>query len=51
MPSPKNFSEISEEIKTAADHVVKWRQADTTNALPSQIIKWNNDGTRTVIRS
>jgi L-threonylcarbamoyladenylate synthase len=49
--SPKNFSEVSDEIKAAVDHVVKWRQEDTTTALPSQIIKWNNDGTRTVIRS
>lgn len=49
--SPKNFSEVSDEIKTAVDHVVKWRQDDITIAQPSQIIKWNNDGTRTVIRS
>lgn len=50
-PSPKNFGEVSEEIKTAVDHVVKWRQDDSSVALPSQIIKWNNDGTRTIIRS
>jgi L-threonylcarbamoyladenylate synthase len=50
-PSPKSFSEISGEIKTAVDHIVKWRQNDTAIALPSQIIKWNNDGSRTVIRS
>lgn len=49
--SPKNFAEVSEEIKTAVDHIVNWRQDDTTLALPSQIIKWNNDGTRTIIRS
>jgi len=49
--SPKNFSEISDEIKNAADHVVKWRQDDTAIAQPSQIIKWNNDGTRITIRS
>jgi len=48
--SPKNFSEVSEEIKTVVGHIVKWRQDDTTLAQPSQIIKWNNDGTRTVIR-
>ena len=48
--SPKNFSQVSEEIKTAVGHIVKWRQDDTTLAQPSQIIKWNNDGTRTVIR-
>jgi L-threonylcarbamoyladenylate synthase len=50
-PSPKNFSEISEEIKTAVDHIVKWRQDDATIAQPSQIIKWNNDGSYKIIRS
>jgi L-threonylcarbamoyladenylate synthase len=50
-PSPKFFAEVSDEIKNAVDHVVKWRQDDTTPAQPSQIIKWNNDGSRTVIRS
>ena len=49
--SPKFFAEISDELKKAVDHVVKWRQDDTTPSLPSQIIKWNNDGTRNVIRS
>jgi L-threonylcarbamoyladenylate synthase len=49
--APKFFAEISDEIKKAVDHVVKWRQDDSTPSLPSQIIKWNNDGTRTVIRS
>ena len=49
--SPKNFSEVSEEIKNAVDYVVKWRQDDETIALPSQIIKWNNDGSHVVIRS
>lgn len=48
--SPKNFFEVSDEIKTAVDYIVKWRQDDTTLAQPSQIMKWNNDGTRTIIR-
>lgn len=50
-PSPKNFSEVSPEIKNAVDHVVEWRQQDTSIAQPSQIIKWNNDGSHVVIRS
>lgn len=50
-PSPKFFSEVSEEIKNAVDHLVKWRQDDNVPALPSQIIKWNNDGTYKIIRS
>jgi L-threonylcarbamoyladenylate synthase len=48
--SPKNFSEVSHEIKKAVDYIVKWKQDDTTIGQPSQIIKWNNDGTRTIIR-
>jgi len=48
--SPKNFSEVSHEVKKAVDYVVKWKQDDTTIGQPSQIIKWNNDGTRTIIR-
>ena len=50
MPSPKNFSEVSGEIIDSVDHVVKWRQDDLTAAQPSQIIKWDNDGKRTIIR-
>lgn len=50
-PSPKFFAEVSDEIKKAVGHIVKWRLDDTTPSQPSQIIKWNNDGTRMVIRS
>jgi L-threonylcarbamoyladenylate synthase len=50
-PSPGNFSEVSEPVRTAVDHVVSWRQDDTSATLPSQIIKWDNSGTKTVIRS
>jgi L-threonylcarbamoyladenylate synthase len=49
-PSPQFFKEISEKIKAAADHIVQWRQDDTTPSQPSQIIRWKNDGTFTVIR-
>lgn len=41
-PTPKTFPEIPEEIKSGVDHVVRWRQDDTSVALPSQIVKWNN---------
>lgn len=50
-PSPQTYSEISNAIKEQVDYVVSWRQDDIALALPSQIIKWNNDGTRIVIRS
>lgn len=49
--SAKFFAEVSDEIRNSVDYIVKWRQDDVTPAQPSQIIKWNNDGTRTVIRS
>ena len=49
--SPKNFAEISGAIRNGVDHIVGWRQDDSSVALPSQIIKWNDDGTKTVIRS
>jgi L-threonylcarbamoyladenylate synthase len=49
-PSPQFFNQVSEEIKTGVDHIVKWRQDDERPSQPSQIIKWNNDGSHTVIR-
>jgi L-threonylcarbamoyladenylate synthase len=50
-PSPQNFPDISTDIKNSVDHIVQWKQDDTTIAQPSQIIKWNNDGTRITMRS
>lgn len=50
-PSPQAYADISSAIKERVDYIVSWRQDDVTPALPSQIIKWNNDGTRVVIRS
>lgn len=50
-PSPQSFSDISEAIKQQVDYIVQWRQNDNTVAQPSQIIKWNRDGTTTVLRS
>jgi len=49
--SPQNFAAIQNEVRLAVDHIVRWRQDDTTTAQPSQIIKWNSDGSYTVIRS
>lgn len=50
-PSPQTFADISQAIKEQVDYIVSWRQDDVVPALPSQIIKWNDDGTRVVIRS
>lgn len=49
-PAAKIFSEISEEIKNGVDHIVQWRQDDTTTSIPSQIIQWKN-GAPVFIRS
>jgi len=49
-PSPKFYDEVSQEIKTAVDHIVQWRQQDKTPSQPSQIIKWREDGKYEVIR-
>jgi len=38
-PPPANFSEISDEIKSSVDYVVRWRQNETRKAVPSSIIK------------
>lgn len=50
MPTPQHFNEISPEIKKGADYIVQYRQDDLQPALPSQIIKWNNNGEHFVIR-
>ena len=47
---PKNFSEISNEIKNAVDYIVQYRQDDNTIAEPSSLVKWNKDGTLSVLR-
>ena len=49
-PTARTFAEISEEIKSAVDHVVRWRQDDGTPCLPSQIIRWEK-GAPVFIRS
>lgn len=48
-PAPRIFKEVSEEIKSGADYVVKYRQEDEIIAAPSSIVKWK-DGEVKVIR-
>jgi L-threonylcarbamoyladenylate synthase len=50
-PTPQTFGQVSEEIKRGVDYVVQWRQDENEAAQPSQIVKWNSDGTLTVLRS
>ena len=49
-PSPKNFSEISEEVKSAVDYIVGYRQEEMSNPNPSSIIKLDKGGVIKIIR-
>lgn len=49
-PSPKNFSEISEEVKSAVDYIVGYRQEEMSNPKPSGIIKLDKGGVIKIIR-
>lgn len=49
-PSPRNFSEISDEIKQAVDYIVSYRRNEKNSCNPSGIIKLHADGTVKVIR-
>lgn len=49
-PSPANFTEISPEIISGVDYVMKSRQNDLSKATPSQIIKLGLDGQVQIIR-
>lgn len=49
-PSPGNFSEISDLIKTSVDYVVNLRQEEKGKNTPSQIIKIGMDGLIQIIR-
>ena len=49
-PSPKNFREISEEVKSAVDYIVGYRQEEISNPKPSSIIKLDKGGVIKIIR-
>lgn len=50
MPSPSNFSDISEQIKKQVDYIVKYRQDDHKNHSASSIIKLASDNTFKILR-
>jgi L-threonylcarbamoyladenylate synthase len=50
-PAPAFFSDIDPRIITGVDVAVLHRRDDRTPREPSAIIKWNSDGTHSVIRS
>lgn len=49
-PSPRNFSEISEDIKNAVDYVVNYRQDESAMPAPSSIIKLGLSGEIEILR-
>jgi L-threonylcarbamoyladenylate synthase len=49
-PSPQSFKDIPDHVKQSIDYIVQYRQDDETPVQPSSIIKWNKNGTATVIR-
>ena len=49
-PSPAHFMEINPLLFDEMDYVVKWRQDDLSENVPSSIIKINADGTFKIIR-
>ncbi len=50
-PPPEIFLDIDVAIKNGVDYIVQHRQDDTTPSFPSSVIKWNADGSLTIIRS
>jgi len=48
--SPQNFSEISDEIKSKVDYIVKYRQEGKENPAPSSIIKLGVTGLIKILR-
>lgn len=49
-PSPKNFSEISEEVKSAVDYIVGYLARKREYLKPSSIIKLDKGGVIKIIR-
>ena len=49
-PGAANFTEISEEVKSAVDYIVSFRQDDMSRPKPSSIIKLDKGGVIKIIR-
>ena len=50
-PAPALYHEVDPHIISGVDYVVQHRRNDSIRSQPSAIVKWNADGTHTVIRS
>lgn len=49
-PTPRNFSEICEDIKREVDYIVGYKQDDMSHPAPSSIIKVGSGGLIKIIR-
>ncbi len=49
-PAPQCFKDIEPVIIDGVDYVVSYRQDDTEYKKPSSIVKWEKDGTLSIIR-
>lgn len=49
-PAPQCFRDIEPAIRNGVGYVVEYRQGDEEFRKPSSIIKWEKDGTLTIIR-
>lgn len=49
-PAPQHFGAIGIPIKNGVDYIVQHRQNDTAIVSPSAIVKWNADGSLSIIR-
>lgn len=50
MPSAKTFPDISNEIKSGVDYIVRYRQNDLSEHWPSRIVRYRTDGSLEIIR-
>jgi L-threonylcarbamoyladenylate synthase len=49
-PPPKVFSDIDIAVIQGVDYVVNYRQDDQAQAEPSAVVKYNKDGSFTILR-
>jgi len=49
-PSPSSFREISDEVKNGVDYIVKYRQEELIQSVPSGIIRLGIDNSIQIIR-
>ncbi|MBI3138797.1 MAG: threonylcarbamoyl-AMP synthase [Sphingobacteriales bacterium] len=49
-PAPANFTEISAAVIAGVDYTVNYRRNDLASRQPSAVVKWNRNGTQTILR-